>query len=119
MLSKSPAIREKALTREAFEIYLEHLKPDGVLALLISTWHLDLGPAVRRLADHFGLDAVRIVTPGGTWEDWGADWMLVTKNQEFLQTPPISYFVQGAAANAERERLWTDDYASLFHLLRR
>ncbi len=113
------AIPMHLLTREAFEIYLEHLKPDGVLALLISTWHLDLGPPVRRLADHFGLDAVRIVTPGGTWEDWGADWMLVTRNQEFLQTEPISHFVQGGAVNTEHQRLWTDDYASLFHLLRR
>jgi hypothetical protein len=113
------AIPLHLLTKEAFEIYLRHLNPDGVLVLLISTWHLDLGPVVRKLAEHFGLDAVRIVTPAGTWEDWGADWMLVTRNQEFLQTEPISHFVRGGGVNTEHQRLWTDDYASLFQLLRR
>jgi hypothetical protein len=111
------AIPLHLLTREAFEIYLRHLNPDGVLVLLISTWHLDLGPVVRTLAKDFGFDAVRIVTGAGPWADWGADWMLVTRNQEFLQTEPISYFVQGDAVNTEHQPLWTDDYASLFHLL--
>jgi spermidine synthase len=49
------AIPVHLLTKEAFEIYLHELKPDGVLGLHISNTYLDLRPVVRQLADHFGL----------------------------------------------------------------
>ena len=48
------AIPLHLLTKEAFEVYDRHLAPGGVIALLISTWHLDFEPVVRRLASHFG-----------------------------------------------------------------
>src|SRR5690606_33296318 len=35
------------LTREAFALYFEHLKPDGVLAIHITNIHLDLADPVR------------------------------------------------------------------------
>ena len=48
------------LTKEAFDIYLPHLAPEGALAVHISNRHLDLAPVVYGLAEHFELDAVRI-----------------------------------------------------------
>ena len=111
------AIPLHLLTREAFETYLRHLKPDGVLAILIATWHLDFGPVVRALADHFGMDTVRIVTPPGDWQDWGADWMLVTHNDGFLETYPIANYAGPDHPRSATRRLWTDDYTSLFQLM--
>lgn len=126
------AIPLHLLTKEAFEIYLGHLKPDGVIALLISTWHIDFAPAVRRLADHFGLIAVRIDTPGlALDEDWGSNWMLLTRNRAFLRNLAggIPVDADGLAIDPDRAasdasatalgagRLWTDDYTSLFPLL--
>ena len=73
------AIPMHLLTKEAFEEYSRHLKPDGVIAVLIAT-HLDLGPVVRALSEHLGLDAVRIINGYGPDEDWGADWMLVSQS---------------------------------------
>jgi len=126
------AIPLHLLTKEAFEIYLSHLRPDGVIALLISTWHIDFAPAVRHLADHFGLDAVRINTPGVELnEDWGSNWMLLTRNRDFLRDlarevpldadnlavdPDRAASVAGPTPPDERW-LWTDDYSSLFPLL--
>ena len=40
------AIPVHLLTREAFEIYLRHMKPGGIIAVHISNRHLDLEPVV-------------------------------------------------------------------------
>ena len=113
------AIPLHLLTREAFEIYLRHLEPGGVIGLLIDTDYLDFGPVLRRLADHFGLQAVRIVTPSGPGQDWGADWMIMTRNREFLDSQPIASATTRSSASDDRIRLWTDDYTSLLPLLGR
>ncbi|TFH43006.1 MAG: hypothetical protein E4H01_12660, partial [Lysobacterales bacterium] len=101
------------LTREAFEVYLSHLEPNGVIGLLIDTDHLDFEPVLRRLADHFGLQAARIITPSGPGQDWGADWMLMTRNREFLDSQPIALATSQPSASVDHVRLWTDDYTSL------
>lgn len=48
------------LTREAFALYFQHLKPDGVLAVHITNLHLDLSDPVRNLAKQFGWSAFRV-----------------------------------------------------------
>ena len=40
-------------TVEAFELYFRLLKPDGIIVVNISNWHLDLDPFMRALGDHF------------------------------------------------------------------
>jgi hypothetical protein len=40
-------------TREAFELYFKMLKPDGILAVNITNWHLDLDPFVKAVGDAF------------------------------------------------------------------
>ena len=42
----SDAIPIHLLTREAYQIYLRHLKPDGILIFHISNRYLDLEPVV-------------------------------------------------------------------------
>ena len=111
------AIPLHLLTREAFDIYQRHLTPDGVIALLIDTWHLDFGPVVRGLADHFGFHALRITTGGGPRENWGSDWMLLTRNEAFFKTPAFERYRRVPLGLGEYGRLWTDEYTSLFQVL--
>lgn len=40
-------------TREAFELYFKMLKPDGILVVNISNWHLSLEPFVKAVGDFF------------------------------------------------------------------
>lgn len=40
-------------TKEAFELYFKMLKPDGILAINISNWHLNLEPFVKAIGDEF------------------------------------------------------------------
>ena len=42
-------------TKEAFALYLRRLKPDGVLCVNISNYHLDLKPFMKAVGDAFAL----------------------------------------------------------------
>jgi SAM-dependent methyltransferase len=106
------------MTREAFQLYLRHLRPDGVLAVHISNRYLDLKPVVKKLADNFGLSAMLVDTDDDDANEiFGSTWILVTANQEFLNIP----VVKEAALpidETKNQRLWTDDYSNLFQILK-
>src|SRR5207247_7660453 len=76
----SDAIPVHLLTKEAFEIYLRHLKPDGALAVHISNRHLDLLPVVETLAAHLGLKTACLANTAtkAQWWAYAAQWVLVT-----------------------------------------
>jgi hypothetical protein len=113
------AIPVHLLTREAFEVYVRRLKPDGLLVVHITNTYLTLSPIVQRLADHFRFRTTRIVTPLD--EDrlqFRADFMVLTKDDAFIkQTPPeipadwLEPQVDGP--------LWTDHFSNLFQILKR
>jgi hypothetical protein len=115
----SDAVPVHLLTKEAFEIYLRHLKPDGVIAAHVSTVHLDLQSVLWKLADYFDLDSVWIENAED--DDKGimtSDWILLTNNEEFLKLQPIHEATSAPDTDFERIRLWTDDYVNLFEILR-
>jgi hypothetical protein len=116
----SDAIPVHLLTREAFAIYLQHLKPDGVIAVHISNLYFDLEPVVTALARHFGLASVTISDDDESeWWIYGTTWMLVARNPARLQTALIRDAADvPEAADAAPPPLWTDDYTSLFKILR-
>ena len=51
----SDSIPVHLLDVEAFDLYLRHLQPEGMLAVHITNRHLDLVPVAWTLARHFGL----------------------------------------------------------------
>ncbi len=112
------AIPVHLLTKEAFAVYLRHLKPDGILAVHTSNTYLNLAPVVKLLAEDANYpvrlvasdeDASRMIS--------SADWVLVTRNQEFLNKPDTSAGSEAIQVPAH-VRLWTDGYNSLFEILR-
>ena len=46
----SDSVPMHLLTREAYQIYLRHLKPDGIIIVHISNRYLDLEPIVAQAA---------------------------------------------------------------------
>jgi spermidine synthase len=58
----SDAIPSHLLTEEAFEVYLRHLKSDGVFAMHISNLHLDLRPVMAGLAERFHFSTTAILS---------------------------------------------------------
>src|SRR5262249_18656555 len=115
----SDAIPVHLLTREAFGVYGRHLAPDGVLALHVTTRHLDLGPLVLGLARDAGKEAWEIVSPAD--EDRGlldARWILVASNRDLLRRPRLHASGRALDAGAKTPRLWTDDYSELLQALK-
>jgi spermidine synthase len=106
------------LTRQAFELYFRHLKPDGVLAVHVSNKYLDLQPVVKRLAEAIHKDAIVVDTDDvENTELFGSTWVLVTSNQVFLNTPVVKDG-SGEVDGRPNQRLWTDDYSNLFKILK-
>jgi hypothetical protein len=112
------AIPVHLLTKEAFAVYFRHLKPDGILAMHTSNTYLNLAPVVKLLAEDADY-ATRLIA---SEEDplmliSSADWVLVTRNQRFLNAPETFAGIENIVV-PPRLRLWTDDYNNLFEILR-
>ena len=81
------AIPSHLLTSEAFALYWQHLKADGVLAVHISNTHLDLRPLVRGLAQTQNKDALYFEYAADANDSHTAQWVLVSNNQRLLSNP--------------------------------
>lgn len=110
------AIPVHLLTREAFALYLEALRPDGILAVHTSNRYLDLRPVVHGAAADLGLRVLEVRQPShAAKRAVGNSWLLVTANEEF---------VSGIRLTAEPELdepptiVWTDSFSSLVSILR-
>ncbi|MGB7542159.1 MAG: fused MFS/spermidine synthase, partial [Burkholderiales bacterium] len=114
----SDAIPVHLLTSEAFDAYLRHLKPGGVLAVHISNRYLDLAPVVQQAARRHSLQA-RLVTNEDD-DDAGvysSSWVLLSASSAAFEREPLTE----AAEEIETERqvsLWTDDYSDLYRILK-
>jgi SAM-dependent methyltransferase len=112
------AIPVHLLTKEAFALYLRHLKPGGILAIHTSNTYLDLSPVVQLLADDAHYPA-RLVTNGDELRKLidASDWVLVTRNDRFLSDLDAATLRESIEV-PPKLRLWTDDYNNLFQILR-
>lgn len=113
----SDAIPVHLLTREAFDLYFHHLKPDGVLAVHVSNKYLDLKPVVTLGAASLGKEA-RVVDTGDEAKDvFGSTWALVAGGGKFFDGP-LMRIAAAAEKPSPQMRLWTDDYSNLFRILK-
>ncbi len=119
----SDAIPVHLLTRECLAIYRSHLKPDGILALHISSRYFDLAPVARSLAAiDSGSGTQALLVSGISNESQGidaSDWVLLTANRAFLESAEVRRAVKPWTEFDRPPLLWTDDYSNLFQLLRR
>jgi spermidine synthase len=104
------------LTREAFEVYFLHLKPDGILAVHVSNSYLDLAPPVAALARQLGREAHLILNEENLkTRTFSADWMLVGDNES--ERFPWIKDKESQIALKPDLRLRTDDFSNLWQLL--
>jgi SAM-dependent methyltransferase len=116
----SDSIPLHLLTREALNMYLQHLKPGGLLLFHVSNRYLRLAPALARLVAERGLASVEQeqtvdaadVGNGRSASDWivasadaGAVGLLASDRRWKPIKPP------------ERMRVWTDDYSNILAVM--
>ena len=117
----SDSIPVHLLTREAFEIYFRHLKPDGAIAVHISNRHLNMLPVMVGVAKQFRLLILTIAwnDPAKDWWFSGSTWAILSHNEPFMLSPPMmSHATMMSEQEAENAFFWTDDHASLFRIVR-
>lgn len=118
----SDAIPVHLLTRECYEIYQYHLKPDGILALHVSNRYFNLSPVVRSLARsdiRNGVQGLRMEDEGSHLQGTDAtSWILITANRNFLANQKVQSVVSPWDTEDGIALLFTDDYSNLFRLLR-
>jgi spermidine synthase len=112
------AIPVHLLTREAFALYLRHLKPTGIIALHISNQYLDLAPVAQQIASSHGYPAVSVHSAGDSERSLSqATWVLATRNEAFLARPEIRRAARPIRTQPAL-RVWTDDYNNLFQVIK-
>lgn len=123
----SDAIPLHLLTRQAFELYLKKLRPDGLLALHITNQYLDLEPVVDAISADLGLAGLvksgEVTTPQELLESKDrSTWAVVARQRASLW--PLNQdstwiVLPLAGGGASRKRyLWTDDFSNILSVLR-
>jgi hypothetical protein len=118
----SDAVPVHLLTREAFRVYLDRLKPTGVLSLHISNKHLDLEPVVHELCRDAGLQSVRMrdmpIEPAErTRGKAPSDWVIAYRREQDVE----AVLERGRWAPTKGRKgveLWTDDFSSIWTIRR-
>jgi hypothetical protein len=107
------------LTREAFEIYKQHMKPDGIIAVHCTNSYLRLVPLIEKTAVETGYKTIRITTVSDGGAHDSTDYVLLTNNAAFLAaTAPVPPDEEELAREARiTPRVWTDRHHDLFQIL--
>lgn len=108
------------LTKEAFDIYVQHLRDeDSVIAVDISNRVLDLQPVVCAVGRYLGWKVLTVHDPTPRDSDAfsASDWMLLTRSQTFTALPEVAQYLT-KPGEVRQMRLWTDDYHNLFQIMK-
>ncbi|RYB95530.1 hypothetical protein EUA93_14980 [Nocardioides oleivorans] len=111
----SDSIPVHVLTREGVEVFLDRVRPDGVLAVHISNRVFDLRPVLAAHARDLGLRAV--IGTGG--EGPGAEtsvWVALTRSDAVADALTDLQRWEPLPTSPSVE--WTDDYSSVLSVLR-
>lgn len=113
----SDAIPVHLLTTECGEIYRQHLRPGGILALHVSNRFLDLTPVARGLADSLGWRAYQVDSDDDdSLGVFGSNWILVTSSDTIADDEELAEVITPWDENDETIS-WTDDYSGLWRIL--
>ena len=118
----SDAIPVHLVTREAIQMYLSKLTPQGLLAINISNRYINLEPVLNALAHNLGLSTLRQLELNISPEEKAmgksaSHWVLLARQQRDFgnlindsRWQPIPETLQAP--------LWTDDFSNIFGVLR-
>jgi hypothetical protein len=118
----SDSIPVHLVTRDAMQLYLNKLEPDGLLVYHVSNLHLDLGPVVGNIAASFELPARRFNDKDfdeDSDDPYGkdaSDWIVIARNENDLIAIEHDNRWQSLLPSPGKG-VWTDDYSNLLSAL--
>jgi spermidine synthase len=116
----SDSIPVHLVTSEAFQIYLQNLTPDGLIAVHITNVRLDLRPVFWQLAQRYQMGFAVIENPviSDKSEVFSATWVLLARDPAMLDLPVLAERTTEGIDFRTDIRLWSDDYSNPFQLLK-
>jgi spermidine synthase len=106
------------LSREAMQLYVRHLKPDGILAVNITNIYIELSPILDMAARSLGREAWKIENGSDpTRNTSAATWILVGPSAAFASRPELRARASKLDTRTDL-RMWTDDYTNLIQVLK-
>ena len=111
------AIPIHLLTREAMALYLRKLKPDGIVAMHVSNYHLELASVAAGIAEANHVIA-RVYDGGDVEEDWDQQhWVprvaaIARREADFGALAKSQFWP--IRKRDPNQRVWTDDYSNIF-----
>ncbi len=109
------AIPVHLLTHEAAVVYRAHLAPGGIVAVHVSSVHVDLVPVVHGMASAIGLRAITVFHPGDPPATYPSAWVVASADERWLRSGAFSGITRPAPAVS---REWTDRASDLLGVLR-
>jgi spermidine synthase len=108
------AVPVHLVTREAFELYVKRLAPEGILAMQVTNQYVDLKPIVRASASALALHAVLVTTDGQRPPFYNSTWVLLSPDAHRFEAPAFAR----ARPLVAPPVTWTDDHASLLAVVK-
>lgn len=105
------------MTREAFEVYLAHLAPNGVLAINFELDTFEMAPLHRGMAKAFGLDVRWFETTETEDCQQPISWALYTRDKGFFAVPEVAEDISEWRDDGRSELVWTDKDSNLMSIL--
>jgi hypothetical protein len=102
------------LTLEAMALYLRHLAPEGILGFHVSNRSVNLAPVVRGTSRRLGLKAVEILHEPEDAYGSSSSWVICTRS-DAVERELAPY---GSPPADPREIVWTDDFSTVFTILK-
>ncbi|MCR4411325.1 MAG: fused MFS/spermidine synthase [Thermoguttaceae bacterium] len=113
----SDAIPMHLLTKEAFQLYFQKLRPEGILMVHISNRYLELSPVVGNIAADLGLVARRFNDCDERQRgEYTSEWVAVVRKPEHLG----DLFAEDHWEEIAPDPLvgiWTDDFSNILSVL--
>ncbi len=107
------------LTLEALDLYLAHLTDDGLLAIHISTTHLDLVTLLAVEAQQLGLHGIIVNDLGDDAGSFPSQWVVMSRNPTALTGGGFGDAPDLATQFDPAVRPWTDSYSNLLQVITR
>jgi hypothetical protein len=105
-------------TSEAFTLYFDRLAPDGLLAVHVSNWHIDLLPLCKAMAQKMGACAYGVISVREDSVTAGSIWVFMTRRPFVYRYPGKERVREVDWAQVRDITVPTDEKGSLLPLLR-
>lgn len=105
------------MTKEAFDVYLSHLEPNGILAINFELDTFEIAPLHRGLAAASGLDVRWVETTSEEGCEDPISWALYTRDTAFWETPEVKASLSPWRDGSDSRLLWTDRNSNLMSII--